>query len=213
MEMKISVSGLHFIAKWENANGPALKAIKSPERNRDGSVKYEIGFGHNSDDFFQVTPDSTITEQQAYELLQHDVTEAENRVNALVNRPDWPRLPTQNEFDAMVSAVFNGVCLDKPEKARRTYRTLFAYFAGNASKDDLREAWCSWCKARNAAGELVILPGLEFRRFQEFDMFCEGTYGASGAGGFINYGERKVRWYCYDETREPQTIPKKTMVP
>lgn len=212
MDMKISAEGLQFIAMCENANGPALKAIKSPERNRDGSVKYEIGFGHNSDDFFQVTPGSTITEQQAYELLQHDVAEAERRVNALVNRPDWPRLPTQYEFDAMVSAVFNGVCLDNPNKAKKTYRTLFAYFAGNASQEELGAAWCLWCKARNAAGELVILPGLEVRRNKEVDMFCRGEYGAN-SGNFPSYGERKVRLYCYDETREPQTIQQKTMVP
>lgn len=104
----ISGKGLYFIASLEMPNAkPALKAIKSVESNKDGSDKYEIGFGHNSDDFFTVEKDTVVTEKKAKELLKHDVEESEQQFNAFIKKHNLKFI--QHEYDALISAMYNGV--------------------------------------------------------------------------------------------------------
>lgn len=84
-------------------NGLAL--IKNSEGFRaaeylDVAGKPTIGYGHlikAGEDF-----SNGVTEEQATELLQHDVAWAENAVNAAVQVP-----LNQNQFDALVDFTYN----------------------------------------------------------------------------------------------------------
>lgn len=99
--MKTSESGIEFIAQHE---GCVLRAyddlnpgrVLSPGDTIAGTLT--IGYGHTGSD---VTIGMTITDQQAKDLLAQDLKHSENAVNAL--GLDL----SQNEFDALVSWVFN----------------------------------------------------------------------------------------------------------
>ncbi len=60
---------------------------------------WTIGYGHTGSD---VKPGLTITQEQAQDLLAHDVLGAAACVNRMVTVP-----LNQNEFDALVDFVFN----------------------------------------------------------------------------------------------------------
>ena len=69
---------------------------------RDPVGIWTIGYGHTSDDMLVVTPNLTITETEAHNLLKHDVKDAERWVKRKITVP-----LTQNQFDALVSHTFN----------------------------------------------------------------------------------------------------------
>jgi lysozyme len=91
--MKTSKKGLELIAEFEGF---------SPTIYKDVAGYPTIGFGHllkeNEEKLFQ----NGITKEQAYELLAKDVKEAENAIIKYVRVP-----LTQNQFDALVSFVYN----------------------------------------------------------------------------------------------------------
>lgn len=87
--MRIGVNGLTLIKQFE---GLRLHAYKCP------ADIWTIGYGHTAD----VSANDVITEEDAIFYLRQDVAESERAVNQLVHVP-----LTQNQFDALVSFVFN----------------------------------------------------------------------------------------------------------
>jgi lysozyme len=87
--MKTSINGLNLIKNFE---GLRRQAYKCP------AGIWTIGYGHTTD----VNVGDVITEMQAISLLSQDVAESERAVNQYVHVP-----LTQNQFDALVSFVFN----------------------------------------------------------------------------------------------------------
>lgn len=91
--MQLSPKGLKFLAEQESEGGvPRLRAYL------DTGGVWTIGFGH----IRGVEKGDSCTEQQAFKWLADESSEAAQAVNRLV-----PRELTQNQFDALVSFVFN----------------------------------------------------------------------------------------------------------
>lgn len=92
--MKISKDGLNLIKEFE---GMKLTAYKCP------AGIWTIGIGHTSAAGPpEVKPGMTITAQDALAILNNDLNQYEDAVNRLVKVP-----LTQNQFDALVSFVYN----------------------------------------------------------------------------------------------------------
>lgn len=83
--MKVSEHGLHLIKHFE---GLRLQAYQC------SAGVWTVGYGHRSGD--------VIDEAQAASFLREDIAESESAVNSLVKAP-----LKQNQFDALVSFVFN----------------------------------------------------------------------------------------------------------
>lgn len=88
--MKLSLNGQGFIKKWESCR---LKAYL------DGGGVWTIGWGHTGP---EVRKGLVWTQQQADDTFTNDVAPREGYVNSLVK----VKL-TQNQFDALVSLVYN----------------------------------------------------------------------------------------------------------
>lgn len=94
MTLKTSKNGIELIKQFE---GCRLKAYKCP-----ASI-WTIGIGHTGTvNGKPITADMTITELMAETLLAIDLQKFEKCINDNVKKP-----LTQNEFDALVSFVFN----------------------------------------------------------------------------------------------------------
>lgn len=91
--MKLSNAGIDLIHSFESCE---LTAYPDP---KTGGVPWTIGYGHTGAD---VTKGLVISEAKANELFLRDVARFEEIVNKAVTVP-----LTQNQFDAMVSIVFN----------------------------------------------------------------------------------------------------------
>lgn len=89
MTRTINAAGLALVC---DAEGLRLEAY------RDTSGIWTIGYGHTRG----VRPGDSINIEQAGQLLEADLMEAERAVNALVKVP-----LTENQFSALVSFVFN----------------------------------------------------------------------------------------------------------
>jgi lysozyme len=87
--MRTGINGLTLIKQFE---GLRLQAYKCP------ADRWTIGYGHTAD----VSANDAITEEDALFFLRQDVAESERAVNQYVHVP-----LTQNQFDALVSFVFN----------------------------------------------------------------------------------------------------------
>ena len=87
--MKISNEGLALIKKFEGCELTAYKCAAGV---------WTIGYGHIKD----VYEGQTITQSEAESMLQHEMEEYEGYINSSVTVP-----LTQNQFDALVSWVFN----------------------------------------------------------------------------------------------------------
>lgn len=92
--MKTSEKGIDLLKVLEEGKGFSSKSYIC------SSGKRTIGYGH------VILPDDNIiepiTEDQAEDILEKDVTAAENAINKYVKIP-----LTQNQFDALVCFVFN----------------------------------------------------------------------------------------------------------
>ena len=80
--MEISEAGIEILIDLEtNGQGPALTAYK------DGAG-FSIGYGHNTNGpgNFEVNEDTTITEEEAEELLKSDLEYFEGQVNRLFGK-------------------------------------------------------------------------------------------------------------------------------
>lgn len=87
--LTISKRGLAFIKRWEQLRLSAYQ---------DGGGVWTIGWGHTE----SVFKGMTINERQAESLLRNDVFGAEHTIRHGVEVP-----LSQNEYDALVSFVFN----------------------------------------------------------------------------------------------------------
>lgn len=163
--MRTSRKGLEFIAKYETSDGkPNLRAVKSPEQPLQG-VKYEIGFGHNSDEHYIVTKDSVITEEFAYKLLEYDVKQAENKINRWIKKNNL--ILNQHEFDALVSATFNGIPIG-------TNIGLTKALISDEI-DAIKREWRRWVYM-TVKGKKVKAGGLVKRREDELHLYLLGDY-------------------------------------
>ena len=88
--MKLSQRGLDLIKRFE---GLQLKSYQ------DIVGDWSVGYGHTGK---EVVPDMTIDQPTAEALLKQDTVEAERAVEYYVRVP-----LNQNQFDALVSFVFN----------------------------------------------------------------------------------------------------------
>lgn len=95
--MRISNAGLELIKRWE---GRFLKAYHGAA-DRPGLLT--IGYGHTDEAGPpKVTAGLTITQEEADDILRNDLRKVESSVEKLVKVP-----LTQNQFDVLVSFVFN----------------------------------------------------------------------------------------------------------
>lgn len=112
--------------------------------------KWTIGYGHTSG----VKSGDVITREQGGAFLQSDVAECEKTVNAVgLNL-------TQNQFDALVSFVFN---FGEP-KFRTS--TLLRLAKANVNDPRIRHEFSRWIHANGK-----IEPGLVKRRKAEADLY------------------------------------------
>lgn len=148
--MKVSTRGIDLIKK---AEGERLTAYVCP------AGVLTIGVGHTGPD---VKRGQTITAAQSDALLRKDLAHFEVAVAKAVKVP-----LTQNQFDALVSLVFN---IGAGNFASSTLlRKLNAGdYAGAAAQ------FGAWNKGR-VGGKLTVLPGLTTRRKAEAALFGEGA--------------------------------------
>lgn len=139
--MRLSPKGLELIKAHE---GLRLRAYQ------DVVGVWTVGYGHTG----TAKPGMTITNEQADELLRHDVEQFENAVNNLVHVP-----LNQNQFDALTSFAFN---LGRAALYRSTL--LRKLNAG-----DYTGAAAEFGRWVNAGGK--PWPGLIRRRKEERELF------------------------------------------
>jgi lysozyme len=140
--MELSPAGIDLIKGFE---GLQLKPYKCP------AGVWTIGYGHTAG---VKETSAAITETQAVNYLKEDVQGAEDTVRRLVNVP-----LTQNQFDALVSFVFN---IGETQFASSTMLTKLKGkdYAGAAEEFD------RW---KFAGGK--VLNGLVNRRAKEKQFF------------------------------------------
>lgn len=139
--MKTSVSGISLIKKHE---GLKLRAYKCP------AGVWTIGYGHTS----TARQGMVITANRAEELLISDLKASESVVNTKF------RACNQNQFDAMVSFVFN---LGGGSFLRST---LVKKITAGAPEAAIRAEFAKWVYASGK-----VAPGLVKRRQDESDLF------------------------------------------
>ncbi|MDR0319136.1 MAG: lysozyme [Rickettsiales bacterium] len=139
--MRTSDQGLALIKKHE---GLRLSIYDCPAGYKT------IGYGH-----LVKTAMTEITKGEADKLLREDVKIAESALTGNF---------TQNQFDALVSLIFNiGVSAFKNSTLRKYLSD--ANFQ-SASYPTMESAWKAWDKVKGAP-----LPGLTRRRAEEWEMF------------------------------------------
>lgn len=139
--MKTSNKGIELIKKHE---GFRAKAYKCP------ADKWTIGYGHT----FNVKSTDVITKEQGEYFLRQDVEYAEKEVNK--HNLDI----NQNQFDALVSFVFNlGV-------GNFSRSTLLKRIKAHPNDITIRREFARWVYAGGK-----ILPGLVTRRKEEADLY------------------------------------------
>ena len=114
--------------------------------------KYTIGYGHTRG----VEPGDTCTREQAEEYLRHDLIDAEETIEALINVP-----LSQCQFDALVSLVYN---IGSGNFYSSTIRRVINRKITDI--EEYRRAWMMWIKSRGK-----VLKGLIRRREAEFELF------------------------------------------
>ncbi len=144
--MKISENGIALLKKFE---GLELEAYQ------DIAGIWTIGYGHTGDD---VKPGMTITEREAEAILRRDLKPREDAVERLVSVP-----LNQNEFDALVSFVYNvGVSAFQGSTARKRLNRGDRMGAADA---------LTWWNKATVGGVLREVLGLTRRRAAEKALF------------------------------------------
>lgn len=141
--MRTSHNGLLLIEKHE---GCYLTSYLCP------AGVWTVGIGHTR----TAKQGITITKKQAYDLLQSDLEIAESIVLSSLQGLN------QNQFDALVSLVFN--------IGGGNFRssTLLKKIKQNAPESEIREQFAAWVYAKHKR-----LPGLVTRRLDESNLFFE----------------------------------------
>ena len=139
--MKISAKGLQLIEKHE---GCILASYICP------AGKWTVGIGHTR----TAKQGMVITKEQAHDLLKVDVMVAEATVNSCLFAFN------QNQFDALVSLVFN------IGSGNFKSSTLLKKIKGYSSEQEIRAEFAAW-----VYGNHVRLNGLVKRRKDEADLY------------------------------------------
>ncbi|MDD2900835.1 MAG: glycoside hydrolase family protein [Syntrophales bacterium] len=165
-KMRTSRRGLEFI---KNEEGCVLHVYRDPAGYPTIGVGHLIKPGEAFD---------TITEEEALQLLARDLAVAENAVNQMVRVP-----LTQNQFEALVSFVFN---VGSGNFQKSTLLKLLNQGRYDAVPGEL-------AKWRKAGGQ--VLPGLVARRRREAELWGEGqgTSQAPPAEGMVGQ-TRAGKW-------------------
>lgn len=122
-----------------------------------------IGYGH------VIKPNESylydgITEAQATELLRQDLKEAEDAVNRSIDVP-----LQQNEFDALVSLVFNiGGGAFRSSTVRKRINEL-------STQEEIEKWWKAWNKV-TIGGQKQVSRGLVKRRAAEVEYYFNPTW-------------------------------------
>ena len=141
--MRTSQKGIDLIKEFEGYSESVYMC--------SGGV-YTIGYGHTRG----VEVGDTCTQEQAEKYLREDVKEAEGTVEVLITVP-----LTQNQFDALVSLVYNiGSGHFYDSTIRRVINCKVA------DREEYRRAWMMWIKAGGKKRK-----GLIRRREAEFKLF------------------------------------------
>ena len=144
--MQISETGIELLKRFE---GLSLEAYQ------DVAGIWTIGYGHTGPD---VEPGMRITESEADALLRQDLRFAEDAVTRLVSVP-----LNSNEFDALVSFVFNvGAEAFRGSTPRRRLNRGDRIGAADA---------LTWWNKATIAGRLQEVLGLTRRRASERALF------------------------------------------
>lgn len=141
--MKISENGINLIIRFE---GLRTSAYKCP------AGIWTIGYGHTSG----VRKGDKCTEAQAKEFLKNDIEVFEACINNLVKQT-----LTQNQFDALVSFVFNIGCIGFKAS------TMLKYL-NNKQYELAAEEFPKWVLSNGKK-----LEGLVRRRQAEQDLFLK----------------------------------------
>lgn len=164
--MKTSKQGLDIIKKHE---GLRLKAYQ------DIVGVWTIGYGHTKN----VSPGQTISQSQADNLLKQDVSWAEEAVNKYLGNTNL----TQNQFDALVSLVFN---VGAPAIFTRKYNNGYTQGSSLYNKllqGNIAAAAKHFTDFSKAGGKFI--KGLFNRRVSEKLLFLEKKKYCSQCGHLL----------------------------
>lgn len=145
--MKTSDAGLKFIASQEGFVGSVYRDIAGIPT---------IGYGH----VLKMGDPVHVTEEQALDLLKHDIASAESAVSSLVKVE-----LNQNQYDALISFCFNLGSGALATSAMLHFINLNAFLTA-------ADEFPKWCHAR-VNGEMVVVSGLLERRKLERAMFLK----------------------------------------
>lgn len=148
MIRQTSSKGIELIKSFE---GLRLKAYY------DDVGVLTIGFGHTT----EVKPNQVITEAEAERLLQIDLTTTELFLHKEEKHAGWNL--NQNQFDALVSLIFN---IGQGNFLRSTVRRMLT----DGKIKDAADAFLMWCKG-TIGSQKVVLLGLKRRREAERKLF------------------------------------------
>ena len=152
--MKTSDAGVALICAHEGFVGRAYDDFRPKHELKAGDTvrgTLTIGYGHTGSD---VSIGQTITEVQGRDILRRDLATAEGDVTGAVKVP-----LTQNQFDALVSFVFN-VGGSNFRKSTLLKKLNARDFAGAAQQ------FAVWNKSKGQ-----VLAGLSKRRAAEAALF------------------------------------------
>lgn len=141
--MRTSQQGIDLIKEFE---GFSERVYLCP-----GGV-YTIGYGHTRG----VQIGDTCSREKAEEYLRDDLRDTEETIEALIEVP-----LTQNQFDALVSLVYN---IGSGHFYNSTIRRVINCKV--ADKEEYRRAWMMWVKSKGKR-----LRGLVRRREAEYKLF------------------------------------------
>jgi lysozyme len=154
--MDISPKGLEIITSSESLR---LTSYLCP------SGIPTIGYGHTGK---KIKLGQMITKERAISYLREDCEYAENYIENFLD----PVKLTQNQFDAVVSLVFN---IGVGNFSSSTLAQLIIRGVPKGS-EEIAKAFKGWCKGTNPkSGKKEILPGLVIRRNKEANLYASTT--------------------------------------
>lgn len=150
--MKIGAAGKALLEQVEGRSNTAYK---------DSAGLWTIGIGHliRPDESWMIA--ATLNDAQVDELFSRDIAEAEAATSRL-----FPNITRQNQFDALVSFVYN--------LGERQVRngTLDDLINGKATAEEISAKWMQYVRA---GGKVV--PGLVKRRMRELALYWKHLWG------------------------------------
>lgn len=158
MARRINAAGLSLIKQWEGLKTTAYK---------DVAGIWTIGYGHTSvAGSPSVTPDMTISKEEAARILLKDIAKFEARVERLVKVP-----LTDNQFAVLSSFDFNTGELHSSTLLKKLNKGDYGAVPGELAR---------WVKATDPkTGKKVTVQGLVNRRAAEAGLWAKGAFVSS----------------------------------